>query len=161
VTLPDPETRVGRPMYKIDKIERNTKSMKYPVTGSCQCGGVTYTLLEPPIAVAACHCRQCQKLSTSAFSITAMVNSNAVEFAGEMKEWSRVADSGNRSAAKFCPTCGNHIYHFNPNDPTKIMLKPSTLSNTSLINPTIHVWVSEKQDWFSIPEGAIVFQTQP
>lgn len=135
--------------------------MKYPITGACQCGQVTYTLSKPPLAVAACHCKQCQKLSTSAFSITAMVDVDAIEFSGEMKEWRRVADSGNISVAKFCPTCGNHIYHFNPRDPTKIMLKPSTLADTSLINPTIHVWVSEKQAWYSIPEGVVVFDTQP
>ena len=41
------------------------------------------------------------------------------------------------------------------------MLKPSTLSDTSIINPTIHVWVCEKQDWYSIPEGVTVFETQP
>lgn len=135
--------------------------MKYPITGSCQCGSVTYKLLEPPIAVAACHCRQCQKLSTSAFSITAMVNADAIVFEGEMREWSRLADSGNTSTARLCPTCGNHLYHYNPKDPSKIMLKPSTLDDTSIVSPAIHVWVSEKQDWYSIPEGVMVFETQP
>jgi hypothetical protein len=135
--------------------------MRYPVKGSCQCGGVRYVLREPPLAVAACHCRQCQKLSTSAFSITAMVNAGAVEFQGEMREWSRVADSGNTTTARFCPTCGNHIYHYSPNHPDKIMLKPSTLADTGMITPTIHVWVREKQDWYVIPEGVLVFETQP
>ena len=135
--------------------------MNYPVSGSCQCGRVTYALHEPPIAIAACHCKQCQKLSTSAFSITAMVRSSAIEFSGEMKEWTRVAQSGSKSSARFCPTCGNHIFHFNPDDPTKVMLKPSGLADTSLIKPTVHVWISEKQDWYSIPEGVLAFETQP
>jgi hypothetical protein len=135
--------------------------MQYPISGSCQCGGVTYTLSEPPIVVVACHCRQCQKLSTSAFSITAMVDAGAIAFEGEMREWRRVAQSGNISAAKLCATCGNHLYHYNPADPGRIMLKPSTLSDTGMINPSIHVWVSEKQDWYTIPEGVIVFETQP
>ena len=86
--------------------------MTYPIEGSCQCGGVKYRLLKEPMMVIACHCKECQKLSTSAFSITAMVNASDVEFEGEMAEWSRLADSGNTSAAKFCPTCGNRIYHF-------------------------------------------------
>jgi hypothetical protein len=135
--------------------------MGYPISGSCQCGRVTYRLHEPPLAIAACHCKQCQKLSTSAFSITAMVSSRCVEFEGEMSEWSRIADSGNTTTARFCPTCGNHIYHFNSNHPDKIMLKPSTLADTSIVNPTIHVWVREKQDWYSIPEGVAIFETQP
>lgn len=61
--------------------------VKYPISGSCQCGQVTYTLREPPIAVAACHCIQCQKLSASAFSITAMVQSDAFEVIRELSEW--------------------------------------------------------------------------
>lgn len=135
--------------------------MKYPITDSCQCGRVTYKLHKPPIAVAACHCKQSQKLSTSAFSITAMVDSDAIEINGELSEWSRIADSRNTSAAKFCPVCANHIYHYNPSNPQHIMLKPSTLSDTTIINPTIHVWTSEKQDWYTIHEGVVAFETQP
>lgn len=135
--------------------------MEYPINGSCQCGQVTYKLKMPPIAIAACHCTQCQKLSTSAFSVTAMIDSNALEVNGELKEWSRVAESGSTCMAKFCGTCGNHIYHCDPSNPHHIMLKPSTLEDSSVINPSIHVWVSEKQDWYQIPEGVIAFDTQP
>jgi len=133
---------------------------KYPIKGACQCGGVTYELLEPPLMVAACHCKECQKLSTSAFSITAMVTAQSVKFSGSMQDWRRAADSGNVSAAKFCPSCGNRIYHYDPNEPDKLKLKPSNLSDTSIINPTVHIWVSEKQDWFNIPEGVKTFDKQ-
>lgn len=135
--------------------------MSYPINGACQCGGVTYQLLSEPQMVVACHCKECQKLSTSAFSITAMVNADQVKFEGEMADWSRLADSGNISAAKFCPGCGNRIYHYNPAEPEKIKLKPSNLSDTSIIKPVAHVWVSEKQDWYTIPEGVKVFDKQP
>lgn len=135
--------------------------MNYPVSGSCQCGRITYKLSKPPVAIAACHCKQCQKLSTSAFSLSAMVDSDALEISGDMSEWSRISENGNTSTAKFCPTCANHIYHYNPNNPSHLMLKPSTLSDTSIVNPTIHVWVSEKQSWYQIPEGVLVYETQP
>ena len=135
--------------------------MKFPVEGACQCGGVTYQLLAQPLIVVACHCRECQKLSTSAFSITAIVKSEDIIFHGEMKEWSRKADSGNTSGAKFCPTCGNRIYHFNPEDMSTIKLKPSNLTDTSLIQPTVHAWVSEKQSWYTIPQGVQTFEKQP
>jgi len=137
------------------------EDVKYPIKGSCQCGEVTYELLEPPLMVAACHCKECQKLSTSAFSITAMVTAKSVKFSGLMKEWSRPADSGNISAAKFCPSCGNRLYHFDPNEPDKLKLKPSNLSDTRIINPTVHVWLSEKQDWYQVPEGVKTFDKQP
>ncbi len=135
--------------------------MEFPIHGACQCGGVTYQLLAKPLKVVACHCKECQKLSTSAFSITAIVKREDVVFQGEMQEWSRRAESGNISGAKFCPTCGNRIYHFNPDDMSTIKLKPSNLSDTSLIQPTVHAWVSEKQDWYVIPEGVTTFAKQP
>ncbi|MFW1677829.1 GFA family protein [Pontibacter sp. JAM-7] len=138
-----------------------TSDISYPIEGACQCGGVTYRLLRPAKLIAACHCRECQKLSTSAFSITAVVDATDVEFNGRMKEWQRKADSGNTIAAKFCPNCGNRIYHFNPDKPEEIRLKPTNLSDTRIIQPTIHIWVSEKQDWYTLPEGVTCYPKQP
>jgi hypothetical protein len=137
------------------------EAIDYPIHGACQCGEVTYELTEPPLMVIACHCKQCQKLSTSAFSITALVNSNTVTFKGNLKEWRRMAESGNVNGAMFCDTCGNRIYHFNPDEPDKFKLKPSNLSDTRMINPTVHFWVSEKQDWYQIPEGVTQYERQP
>lgn len=134
--------------------------IQYPLKGSCQCGSITYELAEPPLKVIACHCRQCQKLSTSAFSVTAMVKASALTFHGELKFWERLADSGNVNGAAFCPNCGNRLYHFNPADPEHIKLKPSTLEDTRVIQPSMHVWVSEKQDWFEIPEGVPTVERQ-
>ena len=135
--------------------------IQYPVPGSCQCGKVTYELLAAPITVVICHCRECQKLSTSAFSITAMVNRDDLRINGEMQAWERLAENGNRNCATFCPNCGNRIYHFNPAQPEIIKLKPGTLSDTRMIQPVMHVWTSEKQDWYQIPEGVEQYQKQP
>ncbi|GGE44103.1 aldehyde-activating protein [Halopseudomonas oceani] len=136
-------------------------AIQYPISGSCQCGSVSYQLLAQPQAVMACHCRECQKLSTSAFSITAIVHEQDIRFSGPLTHWSRVADSGNINGAAFCPTCGNRIYHYSPAQPGIIKLKPSNLDDTRVIKPTRHVWVSEKQDWYQIPPGVEVFDYQP
>ncbi len=137
--------------------------MDYPIEASCQCGQLSYRLLTAPKMVLACHCRECQKLSTSPFSVTAIVDAKAIEFDGELKEWSRQADSGNSNAAKFCPGCGNRIYHYNPAEPEtiKLKLKPVGLADDTLFEPTAHVWVSEKLDWYQLPEGVKSFAKQP
>ena len=135
--------------------------MNYPVEGSCQCGSVKLRLLAAPQMVVACHCRECQKLSTSAFSLTAMVKASDLEIEGELKDWQRMAESGNVAAAKFCPQCCNRIYHYNPAQPEMLKLKPSYFSDISFIQPTAHAWVSEKQDWFALPEGVKTFDKQP
>ena len=137
--------------------------MQFPIEGACQCGQVSYKLYEAPRMVMACHCTECQKLATSPFSVTAVVASNAIEFSGELKEWSRSSDSGNTNTAKFCPDCGNRIYHYNPDDQTtiKLKLKPVKMSDDSIFEPTAHIWVSEKQHWYQIPAGVKVFDKQP
>lgn len=136
--------------------------MNYPIQGSCQCGGVTYELNAPPRKVIACHCKECQKLATAPFSVTALVPAEAIRFTGEMKEWGRLAESGNRNNAKFCPECGNRIYHYNPAQPEviKLKLKPVDLADDTIFQPTMHVWVSEKQSWYSLPEGVPAFDKQ-
>ena len=137
--------------------------MTYPLHGACQCGQVTYTLHEKPRMVLACHCTECQKLATAPFSVTALVNADSIEFSGELKDWKRMAESGNPNDAKFCPECGNRIYHYNPNDPTtiKLKLKPVHLDDDSEFEPTVHVWVSEKLSWVQIPDGVKTFDKQP
>ncbi len=135
--------------------------IKYPIHGACQCGQVTYQLMAAPFLIAACHCRQCQKLSTSAFSITAMVNACDFKISGIMKEWQRLSDNGNTNCAKYCVECGNRILHYNPEQPDIIKLKPSTLSDTRVIKPTMHIWVSEKQAWFTLPDDVECFDKQP
>ena len=42
-----------------------------------------------------------------------------------------------------------------------LKLKPSYFSDISFIQPTAHAWVSEKQDWFALPEGVKTFDKQP
>ena len=137
--------------------------MNFPIKGSCQCGQLTYELLKAPKKVIACHCKECQILSTSAFSVTALVAAEDIQFNGEMKEWGRPADSGNRSHAKFCPDCGNRVYHFNPKAPemVKLKLRPVDSSVDHIFEPTAHIWLSSKVGWFEPSESAEQFEKQP
>lgn len=48
-------------------------SMPVPLKGACRCGRVEIEVSKPPIATAACHCRGCQKMSSSAYSLTAII----------------------------------------------------------------------------------------
>lgn len=125
--------------------------------GSCQCGQVTYEVTGPPLASIVCHCKDCQKLSASAWSTTLPFKADALEVRGRLKRWDRIADSGTPNAAYFCPECGNRIYHENPDDPRLRRLKAGTLDGDPIPAPQIHVWVSRKQPWVEIPDGVPAF----
>ena len=136
--------------------------MTYPIVGSCQCGQVTYKLCAAPKMVIACHCKECQKLSTAPFSVTAIIATEAIQFDGELTEWGRLADSGNQNSAKFCSTCGNRVYQYNPDDLTtiKLKLKPVDVKDDRIFEPSMHIWVSEKLSWVQIPKGMVTFDKQ-
>jgi len=136
--------------------------MAAPLTGTCQCGGVRYVVHGEPVATVACHCRDCQKLSASAFSITMVIPRDSFELlSGDLAVFERPADMGGSALCYFCRTCGNRVYHENPQLPGFLRLKPGGLDDTSRIVPEAHVWTSRAQAWFRFPEGVPVFETQP
>ena len=136
--------------------------MQLPFTGTCQCGGTHYEITQQPLITVVCHCRDCQKLSAGAFSLTMLIKRDSFRLIrGELRCFSRPADSGNTADCYFCSICGNRIYHENPAAPGVIRLKPGTLDNTGEIIPDAHVWTSRAQPWVTIPAGIPQFETQP
>ena len=136
--------------------------MKLPAGGSCQCGNVTYEVTEEPLVTYACHCTDCQKLSTSAFSVTMLLNRSGLRMlTGYLKRWERPTASGGVAVCWFCPDCGNMIFHENPAMPDVIRLKPGTLDDTSILEPQAHVWTCREQQWLSRFADLPRFDRQP
>jgi len=61
-------------MLSADEASRNRimKPIPLPLAGSCRCGRLDIRVTKPPLATAACHCRGCQKMAASAYSLTAI-----------------------------------------------------------------------------------------
>ena len=63
--------------------------------GGCQCGALRYRVNGEPIALAVCHCRECQRQSGSAFGMSLVVPKDSFQLlSGEPKTFTRTADSG-------------------------------------------------------------------
>lgn len=136
--------------------------MKMPASGSCQCGSVTYEVMEQPVATAVCHCIDCQKLSAGAFSLTMYLKRSGFRLlSGDLKSWERPTESGGVAVCWFCPDCGNRIYHENPAMPEFIRLKPGTLDDTSVLNPQVLVWTCRRQPWLEHYAELPAFDKQP
>jgi hypothetical protein len=56
--------------------------MKLPQTGGCQCGNIRYEITEAPQLVYRCHCKDCQRLTSSAFSLGIIVAESALRLSG-------------------------------------------------------------------------------
>jgi len=69
--------------------------MNLAQTGGCQCGKIRYTITEAPTLVYTCHCKDCQRLTSSAFSMGIVVTEGAFHRSGvEPRPLQRLADSG-------------------------------------------------------------------
>jgi hypothetical protein len=56
--------------------------MKLPQTGGCLCGAIRYEITEAPQMVYTCHCMDCQRLTSSAFSMAILVSDAAFRLMG-------------------------------------------------------------------------------
>jgi hypothetical protein len=52
---------------------------KLPREGGCLCGKVRFRIAAPPLLTMACHCKGCQRLTASAFSLSAAVPADGFE----------------------------------------------------------------------------------
>jgi hypothetical protein len=56
--------------------------MNLPQTGGCLCGKIRYEITEEPQLVYTCHCVDCQRLTSSAFSMGIVVPDRAFRLTG-------------------------------------------------------------------------------
>ena len=121
------------------------------VTGGCQCGSVRYHLNEDPLALYVCHCRHCQKQSSSAFGMSMWMDRGAVEFtAGKLSLWSTRGDGGAEKICAFCANCGTPIYHAVDDGKDILSIKAGSLDDTRLLQPTCHLWTKRQQPWLKL-----------
>jgi len=126
------------------------------LTGGCQCGAVRYCVSGAPRAVYVCHCRECQKQSSSAFGVSVYVErSDFSLLSGSPRSWSRPADSGRIIDCVFCPQCGSRVWHEGGGGLAEfITIKGGSLDQPVDLCGVTHVWTSRKLPGVVIPEGS-------
>jgi hypothetical protein len=136
--------------------------MKLPQTGGCQCGALRYEITQAPHLVYTCHCTDCQRMTSSAFSIGIVLPAGAFRLVrGEPRAVQRTTDSGRVTTRWVCPECGSWICGGVGPDATPRNVRGGTLDDTSWLRPTVHLWTRSKQPWVVLPEGSRNFETQP
>jgi len=130
-------------------------------TGGCQCGAVRYIWSTALINAYACHCRECQKQSASAFAISVPARACDLDVIGPLQAYQRPTDSGSTTNCWFCATCGTRIYHQSARAPEMVTLKGGTLDNAADLQPVAHLWTSRQHPWLRLAPDAVTFETQP
>lgn len=140
------------------------RTVTLPLEGGCQCGALRYRLSAAPLMLYCCHCTNCQRITGSAFVISATVPEAAFEFtAGEPKTTEWKSDAGNTRYGHFCGDCGTRIAHGQKPAIGFLSLRAGTFDDTSWLKPSGHIWTASAQPWTKalFGEDDILSEGQP
>jgi hypothetical protein len=112
-----------------------------PQEGGCRCGQVRLKISAPPILTMACHCTGCQKMSSSAYSLSAAIPAEGFEvIAGEPV----IGGLHGASRHYFCPHCLTWMFTRPEGMDWFVNLRPTMLDDTSGFSPFIETFTGEK-----------------
>src|ERR1700747_676256 len=85
----------------------SSAAVKLPLNGRVLGGALRYEITEPPTMAYACHCTDCQRLTSSAFSLAITVPDRAFRLTqGETPLLQKSAESGRVVTRWVGPECG-------------------------------------------------------
>ena len=89
--------------------------MAEPIEGGCRCGRIRYRATMDKLPnVYACHCRDCQTWSGSAFSLQFILPEDQLAVTGEPQIYELTTPaSGRTSRQRACPICSTRVYNTN------------------------------------------------
>jgi len=119
-----------------------------PWQGGCRCGQVRLEVSAPPLLTAACHCKGCQRMSASAFSLSA-----AIPTAGFAVTKGQPVIGGLHGAAghQFCPHCMSWMFTRSEGMEHFVNLRATMLDDSSWFAPFIETWTLERLPWARTP----------
>ena len=118
------------------------------IAGSCRCGQVQFAITRAPLLTMACHCVGCQKMSSSAFSLSA-----AIPTEGFRVTSGDPVIGGLHGASRhyFCPFCMSWLFTKPEEIDLFASVRPTMLMGPAWTEPFIETCTLEKLDWVSTP----------
>ncbi|MBA3517770.1 MAG: GFA family protein [Rhizobiales bacterium] len=128
-----------------------------PREGGCRCGQVRLRISAPPLLTMACHCTGCQRMTASAFSLSAAIPSE-----GFLVTRGEPVIGGLHGASRhyFCPRCMSWMFTRPEGMDWFVNLRQTMLDDPSWSAPFIETWTSEKLPWATTP-AVHSFETLP
>lgn len=129
------------------------ESSKEQITGGCLCGALRYQCSSKPKTVSYCHCPDCRKTTGSAFSAAVGVRKDTLKIlSGNVKGYTKTADSGNRITREFCPECGSPLFTKVDAYPHIVWIKAGSLDESGHLEPTRQIWTQFAVPWAHISD---------
>tara|TARA_B100000780_G_scaffold272663_1_gene235188 strand:+ start:633 stop:1073 length:441 start_codon:yes stop_codon:yes gene_type:complete len=131
------------------------------ISGSCLCGQISYKAHAAPLFQTHCHCQDCRKNGGSAFAALVFVPIKSLDWQGETKHYTHIADSGTTMTKHFCPNCGSQMFGTNSSKPDRIHIKVGTMDDASWFQPQCNVFASRRLPSTPVSPDVKDFATMP
>ena len=121
--------------------------------GGCSCRRLRYRLLTESLIVHACHCRQCQRVTGSAFVMNALIEKHNLELlCGEV---SKILFPDTYHTAFFCRECATYVWseYKSGRFDDCWFVRVGTLDKPDRSPPDVHIFTQSKQPWIVIPDN--------
>ena len=122
------------------------------ITGGCLCRAVRFTASAEPIATRMCWCRDCQYFAAGSATVNLVFPAAAVTVTGSLREFTSIADSGNRMHRQFCERCGTPVTSRAEARPHLLILRAGTLDDPELAKPSLAIWTDSAPSWACISD---------
>jgi len=100
-----------------------------------------------PLVTVHCCCADCRKLGGTGHATHSVIPEEAFDYTGDVSEYDKVADSGNRINRRFCPHCGSAIFHTRDGMEGLIVLRTSSMDTPELATPERVIYTSSAVSW--------------
>jgi hypothetical protein len=117
-------------------------------TGQCRCGQVQFEVNSEPLITMACHCTGCQRMTASAFSLSALYPSNGFKIIlGEP------VIGGLHGATRhyFCSYCMSWLFTRPDGMDEFVNVRATMMDGAQSLSPFIETYTDEKLPWATTP----------
>jgi len=133
-----------------------------PHSGGCLCGAVRYVFAARPLAVNACHCSDCKKLTGATNLLMILGRRDAFrQEGGAVERYRKRADSGREIDIVRCAQCGVRLWHEPLSSPELVFIAAGTLDDSSWVVPTSHIWTKRASPGIVMQRDALLVEGQP
>ncbi|WP_319773332.1 GFA family protein [Breoghania sp.] len=120
-----------------------------PREGTCRCGEVRMKVTCEPVTTFACHCRGCQRMTASAFSLSALIPIDGLEIVtGAPVRGGAHTDGINHY---HCPRCMSWLFTKIDMLPQFVNLRATMFDEPDWSRPRVETMTCEKLDWVTTP----------
>jgi len=112
--------------------------------GACRCGRVRFVVRAKPLVTMACHCAGCQRMTASAFSLSALhASANFEVLEGEPV----IGGLHGSPRHFFCPHCMSWLFTRLIETDAFVNVRATMLSGAAAFRPFIETYTSERLPW--------------